>query len=90
MWEAAERSVGTLLRELVRSHVAQRNVQGDRYKALYRVALSGHVQSPPLQHRRLFAALAELHAQLPHRVREGREEGREEQPGQEEVEDIRS
>ncbi len=81
VWEAAERAVGTLLRELVRSHVAQRNVQGDRYKALYRVALSGHVQSPPLRQRRLFAALAELHAQLPHRAREGpgvvREDGQE-------------
>ena len=88
MWTAAERAVVNLLLELVRSHVAQRNVQGDRYKALYRAALSGHVQSPPLRHRRLFAALAELHAHLPHRVREGQEVTQEERPGQEETEGI--
>ena len=67
--------------DLVRSHVAQRNAQGDRYKALYRIALSGHVQSPPLRQRRLFAALADLHAQLPHKAREGQEVDRGGQSG---------
>jgi hypothetical protein len=67
LWDCAERAATTLLRELVRSHVAQRNAQGDRYKALFRAALSGHVQSPPLRRRRLLAVLRDLHAQLPAR-----------------------
>ena len=69
LWNAAERAATTLLRELVRSHVAQRNAQGDAYKALFRAALSGHLQSPPLRHRRLLAVLRDLHAQIPHRSR---------------------
>ena len=67
LWDCAERAATTLLRELVKSHVAQRNAQGDRYKALFRAALSGRLQSPPLRHRRLLALIRDMHARLPAR-----------------------